>query len=174
MERNSFRESARIADDTDPDANAGSSSRPPLSLDALCLLCTLMCRVRSSLRENLRAHSWHANGFSPVCVRMWVVRWSLRLNARGHDGHGNGFDPVWIRMWRVSSSLREKRRSHESTRQANGRSAGGTLHGRTGYLRGRMGSRRLVGGGDDGEEEDLPTGSAATTRVVCGTCCCTM
>lgn len=34
-----------------------------------CLICTLVWRLRSSERANLRPHTSQLNGFSPVCVR---------------------------------------------------------------------------------------------------------
>ena len=42
--------------------------------------------------------------------------------------HWKGFWPVWVRMWRVNSSDLENLLGQFSTRQAYGRSLGGTLH----------------------------------------------
>ena len=42
--------------------------------------------------------------------------------------HWKGFCPVCVRMWRVSSSDLENLLGQLSTRQAYGRSLGGTLH----------------------------------------------
>ena len=106
---------------------------------AFCFKCTFWCLFFSSLRANFRPHVSHENGFSPVCVRTWVVRWSLRENERMQIRQWNGFWPVCILMWRVSSSLREKRRSQLSTGHGYGRSCGGVLLGRFGYLRGFTG-----------------------------------
>jgi len=82
---------------------------------------TFACLFFSSLLANVRPHTSHLNGFSPVCVLMCVVRWSERLNSRRHIRHWKGFWPgntVCILMCRVSSSLRENLRSHSLTGQA--------------------------------------------------------